>query len=205
VWTFYYIYVIIFIRTFHSNEENLMRSALGIRRSRTYTDPIPVLAGNATVRITNFYLYGDASTAHRLDTDLTAVTELFAKFVSAYNDGGEAGRNSYVQTTILPVASERLIQGSRFSYGDSQRPLNGVMHGITPETFRITRPENPERYPSEAYLHDGSASSGMVYLGIRNPGIVIEGRRRELRRRVQPLATTVEYLMLNPIGEFFLM
>jgi hypothetical protein len=182
-----------------------MRSALTTYSARTYRDPVPVLAGNAAVRVTDFHLFGDASTAYRLGTDLTAVTELFAKFVSAYNDESEAGRDSYIQTTIQLVAGEQLPRDSRFSYGDSQRPLNGVMHGMTPEMFRINRPEDPERYPSEAHLHDGSAGSGMVYLGIRNPGIVIEGRRRELRRRAQPLVTTVEYLILNSIGEIFLM
>jgi hypothetical protein len=182
-----------------------MRSALTTYSARTYRDPIPVLAGNAAVRVTDFHLFGDVSTAYRLDTDLTAVAELFARFVSTYNDGSKAGRNSYIQTAIQLVAGEQLPRDSRFSYGDSQRPLNGVMHGITPETFRITRPEDPERYPSEAHLHDGSASSGMVYLGIRNPGVVIEGHRREPRRRGQPVATTVEYLMLNSIGEIFLM
>lgn len=183
-----------------------MKSLLAGRSTRAYTDPIPVLAGNTVDRITDFYLFGATLTACRLGTDLTATTELFAQFVSAYNGKDEAGRNCYVQTALgLPIASEQLTRDCRFSYGDNQRPINGVMHGIIPGMVQFNRPKNPNLYESEAHLHDSSASSGMVYLGIRNPEVTIVGRKRRSGHPAPHYVTSVEYLMLSSTGEIFLM
>lgn len=175
-----------------------MRSAL-MTRPRVSFRLLRALEGGDTTRITNFHLLSDdAPQVYRLGTDRIATLELFGAFTRAYNSGLGMPRDSFIQTTICPVASERFARDSQYTYGNHLPHIDGCMRGYVPETIQIHHPENTE---SMACFAEHPEGSGSLLLCISFPEIIITGRERALFGQSRDLVTIVDSIMLTSTGE----